>query len=65
MQSNWTSEHIRKPASWVIVDRVTAEPVCELFTESLVNKLSPAYRAVPILEYLAALNLQSRLDTRP
>lgn len=48
-----------KTSSWVVRERETGRVLCETFnaaTAARVNTLSPMYEAVPIGEYLGALN---------
>lgn len=45
-----------QPASWVIITK-TGQAVCEIFDGNLVKALdTEKYKAVPIIDYLAALN---------
>jgi hypothetical protein len=43
-------------ASWVIRERATGLVILETFSPVVVRHLKPQYEAVPILEYLQALN---------
>ena len=46
-----------KTASWVIINKATGEAVFETFSPKLVSRINAAkYEAVPILEYLQAIN---------
>lgn len=46
-----------KTASWVIRNKATGEIVAETFSKKMIESLNVAkYEAVPILQYLAALN---------
>lgn len=52
-----------RPASWVICDRATGAAVLETYSPRLVACINTAkYRAVPVLEYLQALNRQIAAD---
>lgn len=47
--------------SWVIVSRTSGEAVAEVFDSRTVEKLdADKYKAVPAMEYLAALNASVR-----
>lgn len=51
---------MKRDASWVIRRKATGEVVLETFSPKLVAALNTArYEAVPILDYLVALNRQS------
>lgn len=46
-----------KSASWIIRNRQTGEVVMETFAKRVVDALNAEkYEAVPVLQYLAALN---------
>jgi hypothetical protein len=46
-----------RSGSWVIVNKATGEAVFETFSPKLVSRINAAkYEAVPVLEYLQALN---------
>ncbi len=50
-----------KIGSWVIIENLSKLAVCELFSESLVNKINTAkYTAIPAGEYLAGINRSIR-----
>ena len=46
-----------RTASWVIVNKTTGAAVFETFSPKIVSRINTAkYEAVPILEYLQAVN---------
>lgn len=46
-----------KTASWVLRNKETKQVICETFDKRKVDALNTAkYEAVPIMEYLCALN---------
>lgn len=48
---------MNKPASWVIVNKLTGEAVLETFSQLVADKVNPTkYHAVPIMEYLQTIN---------
>ena len=48
---------MRKPGSWVIIEKATGEAVFETFNESITKTINiERYRVIPILEYLQSLN---------
>lgn len=50
-----------KTASWVIIDRATGAAILETYNPKAVSCLNTErYEAVPILDYLGALNARIR-----
>lgn len=46
-----------KTASWVIIELATGNGILETYSKSLTKKINTEkYKAVPILEYLQAVN---------
>lgn len=46
-----------RPASWVVVDRGTGQPVLETFSQSVADAVRrDRFRVVPIMEWLQSLN---------
>jgi acyl-ACP thioesterase len=56
------TQSLARTASWVIVNTETNEPVCETYSDKLVQALNTnKYKAVPILEWLQSINKQSNI----
>jgi acyl-ACP thioesterase len=56
------TQSLTRTASWVIVNKETDQPVCETYSDKLVQALNTnKYKAVPILEWLQSINKQSNI----